>query len=134
MNADKTNKDNAGNINQVRVNWCFVYLVLGLMLLTAFCLTKFLTLQDFLMLKLPLILWSASWSAVGIGLCLWNSRTSGAKKGNTHYVTYFLFIFVFSTIAAVAFSENVDEIQVYLKALVIALGIGFTGEKLQAIK
>lgn len=139
MNSDKTGKDNAGNnnlkkngINEVRVNWCFAYLFLGFMLIASLYLSKCLALQEFLILKLPLILWSASWAAVGIGLCLWNSRDRKEKITNMHYATYFLFILFFATVAAVAFSESADEIQLYLKALVIGLGIGFTGERLQA--
>ena len=126
-NPKKTN-----GINIVRVNWCFAYLIFGFMLLASLYLSNCSSLQELLKLKLPLILWSASWAAVGIGFCLWNSRDRMEKVANMHYATYFPFILLFATVAAIAFSESVEEIQSYLKSLVIALGIGFTGERLQA--
>lgn len=139
MSSNKTDKEESDNnnlkkngINEVRVHWCFAYLFLGFILLALLYLSKCLTLQELLILKLPLILWSASWASIGIGLCLWNSRTNKEKVTNAHYATYFLFILFFATIAAVAFSQSDKEIQLYLQALAIALGIGFTGERLQA--
>lgn len=88
----KGNNKKNDEMNEIRVRWCIIYLLIGFMLISSLYLSKCLTLQEFLILKLPLILWSASWAAVGIGLCLWNSRINMEKQQTrTTLLIFYLF-------------------------------------------
>lgn len=121
-----------GDVNRVRADWGFLYLIIGLTML-------FLTSINWLFFikeHLSNLLWISSWSFIGIGAGLINSRTNkdkddkeGRLKQHLHYIIYYIFAFFVSSLASFALSRKENILDYPLSAL-IALTLGFAADKI----
>lgn len=124
------------SINETRLGWGWGYGMFGVFLLLVFLIIKIPEAIDFIRNNYMSILWCAGWTAIGIGLGLYNSRTTrGATKilgshklileSHKHYYTLFLFVLFVGTIAAfIALKYS------YAAACLTAISIGFLGDRL----
>ena len=117
-----------GDVNKVRAGWSIIYLILGLILFAlrvfVWGISRFPHMED--------ILWIFSWSCIGIGAGLLNSREN--KKGDRinqhlHYIIYYLFAFFVSSLSAFALSRKGDVLD-YPQSALIALALGFAAERI----
>jgi len=124
--------------NSHRLAWGGCFLAIGILLGIIFIFRVWPFLPGFLETKsyLTQLLWSSSWTAIGISLGLYNSRNESSKrsKENRHYYTYFLFVFIIITLVSFVllgtFDKNVDRVYVYVAASLTGIILGFSGDKL----
>lgn len=79
------------------------------------------------------ILWCTGWSAVGIGLGLWNDRENDTDrvKEHLHYITYFIFVWFIASLAGFSVFEN--GLRSYAVSALTGIAIGFTGDSLAGL-
>ena len=81
------------------------------------------------------LLWIFSWSCIGIGAGLLNSRTDKSKnnEGNLnehmHYIVYYPFVLFMSILASFALSREGGYLD-YPKSTLIAVTLGFAAERI----
>jgi len=119
-------------VNQTKIFWCIVYLIIGILLLGVALVPKISILLQILITHLTLILWCIGCAAIGIALGLYNGRKSGIRD-RAHYVTYFFFVLFFATTAALTASFIGKGLQSYSSSCLTAIGIGFAGDSLAGI-
>lgn len=124
-----------GVVNKVRVGWGFLYLIVGVFLLTPrfFSLCNF----DWVRSHWGTLSWIIGWSSLGIGLGLLNSRIKPSvqtrTRMNLHYITYFIFVLFIASLAAfVAFSARAG-LRSYAASALTAIVIGFSGDSLAGL-
>ena len=120
-------------INRIRKCWFWVYLIAGILLLILFWIIRNPALFDILERYSSGIVWCSGWSAIGVSLGLYNSRTTtgGNSEKHHHYRTYFLFVFGIAALAAFVVFESFDKnIVSYAAAMLAGITIGFLGDKL----
>lgn len=118
-------------VNHRRVFWATVYTLIGVATLVGFIVVVEPVFREWFVASCPPLLWSVGWGAVGIGLGLFNSRDdrSAVARKHLHYITYFLFVWGFASLAAfAAYSEGS-----YAIAAVIGLATGFSGDRLAGL-
>ncbi|MFH1578187.1 MAG: hypothetical protein ABIC18_03850 [Candidatus Omnitrophota bacterium] len=122
-----------GETNPIRVRWGAGYLIVGVCLLVLRCLS--LGVFDWIRFHWVDLSWVVGWANIGIGVGLLNSRVNGAdkdtgvEKEHWHYIIYFCFALVVSSLASFALSRNEGILDYPLSAL-IALTSGFAAERI----
>ncbi len=120
------------NIVRRRARW--IYFSIGVVLLAVFCVRECFMFLSILNKHLSAILWSASWSLIGIGLGLWFDPKDNPEdhKANCsyHYFTYFLFVLFISFCAAFSMLLATPDLKSYMIAALTGTTIGFTGDAL----
>jgi len=113
----------------IRYKYGVTYLGIGLCLLICFWFIK------------TEILWCLGWAAFGVGCGLINSRYDDINKGkeekdikknkggDMHYIFYFSFVGFLATLAALTMNED-SSIKFYAVSALVAIVVGFTGDKL----
>ncbi len=125
--------------NVVRKCARYCFLLVGVILLIIFCLTKLPELKHLLLNHLSTILWGAGWSSVGIGLGLWVAPKDVSKDKDpkthepSHYFGYFLFVWFTATVAACSVFLANGGLQAYGFSLLTGIAIGFAGDALAGI-
>jgi len=114
--------------NQQRCGGAFIYIIFWGLSLAIFCIYNGPELLE--TFKNWFFLWCVAWGAFGIAAGLWNSREDHAPRKPFHYFTYYLFVWIFATILAIAISADKHGIQLYALSLVTALATGFAGDRL----
>jgi hypothetical protein len=86
---------------------------------------------EFIKQYLIKILWCFSWSAIGIGSSLINSRTRPLEKGVWYYVFCFPFVLFIATLSAFIALLEIDKPALsYTSAALVGIIVGFAGEAL----
>ncbi len=119
-------------MNNTRVLWGIIYFLVGVVLISCFAVIMWPALRAWVSQNHRLLIWSAGWSAVGIGLGLLNSRNDG-RRDHLHYVTYFVFVFFVATLAALATSQLKEEPHSYIVSTLTGIAVGFSGDSLAGI-
>ena len=122
--------------NPRRVFWATIYVFLGVAALVAFCVEVNPEWREWFVANRPIILWCVGWSAIGIGLGLWNDRNAKDElsKSQPHYLMYFPFVWFFASVVAfTAFYTVSDGRAAYAAALAAGLAAGFSGDRLAGI-
>ena len=120
-----------GDVNRVRSGWGIFYLIAGLIM---FFLTR-VSWVTFIKLHSLNLLWITSWSFIGIGVGLINSRTNKGKdkkdrlNQHLHYIIYYIFVLLVSGLASFALSRKENILDYPLSAL-IALTLGFAADRI----
>lgn len=122
--------------NLVRLIWCGLYGLFGIILLIIFFVEKKPDFNKFSSVHYLNIFWCIGWSAIGIAVGLCNSlddRTS-VTRAYLHYITYFLFVlFIASLVAFVAFLSASNNYLAYTSSALMAIFTGFAGDRLANI-
>lgn len=123
-------------LNLVRLIWCGLYGLFGIILLIIFLVEKRPDFNKFFAIHYLDIFWCIGWSAIGIATGLCNSlddRTS-VTRAYLHYITYFLFVlFIASLVAFVAFLSASNDYLAYISSALMAILVGFAGDRLANI-
>ena len=126
--------NNSERMNTVRWRARWIYLLIGIVLLGVFCIREGSMFLSILCKYLSAILWSASWSFIGIGLGLWFDPKNDPKdhKANkkSHYVTYFPFVLFISFCAAFSVLLATPDLKSYILSALTGTTIGFAGDAL----
>jgi len=95
------------------------------------------TWKDWIINNWLIILWCISWSALGIGLSLFNDRDNNSEvaKRISHYITYFPFVWFLASLLASAYSGILTSatFEHYAMAAAIALSTSFAGDRLAGL-
>ncbi|MDD5505932.1 MAG: hypothetical protein PHR73_04170 [Candidatus Omnitrophica bacterium] len=125
----------------IRFKFGVIYFVTGIILLGIFLGNKVFNILDSYW---PKIIWCAGWALFGIGCGLINSRYDDINEGKSkkdrkknvggpaHYLFYFLFVGFIATLTAFVALEAYEdsEAKFYAVAALVAVVLGFTGDKL----
>jgi len=133
LNLLAQEKESKPTINRVRMRWFLIYLIVGILLLILFLIIRKPALLDIIQRYFSDVVWCSGWSAIGVSLGLYNSRTvtGGNSERCRHYFTYFLFVLGIATLAAFVVFESFNvNIRSYAAAMLAGITIGFLGDKL----
>lgn len=123
-------------MNLVRLVWCGLYGLFGIIILIIFFVEKKPDFNKFFCSHYLNILWCIGWSAIGIAIGLCNSiddKTS-VTRAYLHYITYFLFVlFIASLVAFVALLSASNNYLAYASSALMATLVGFAGDRLANI-
>ncbi|MBU4511128.1 hypothetical protein KJ830_08800 [bacterium] len=121
-------------MNLVRLIWCGLYGLLGIIFLIIFFVVKQPDFNKFFGTHYLNILWVFGWSTIGISAGLCNSRDDKTPvvRSYLHYITYFLFVLFIASLAAfVAFLSIINNnLLAFASSALTAIVVGFVGDKL----
>lgn len=121
-------------LNLVRLIWCALYGLFGIILLIIFFVVKQPDFNKFFSTHYLNILWVVGWSAIGIsaGLCNSLDDSTSVTRPYLHYITYFLFVlFVASLGGFVVFLSVINNsLLAFASSALTAIVAGFAGDKL----
>ena len=124
-------------MNNIRIRWCLVYLLVGIAVLAFFCVIKCPNIQKLLTENLSNMLWCLAWSSIGISLGLWNSRHNKTQDGrlfpNKHYYTYYFFVLFIGALSAFVTLLSFNGLRGDAASALTAIVIGFTGDSLAGV-
>lgn len=120
-------------MNLVRLVWCGLYGLFGIIILIIFFVEKKPDINKFFGTHYLSILWVFGWSAIGISAGLCNSRDdkTPVTRSYLHYITYFLFVLFIASLAGfVAFLSVINNLLAFASSALTAIVAGFVGDKL----
>lgn len=120
--------------NLVRLIWCGLYGLFGIILLIIFFVIKQPNFNNFFSTHYLNILWVIGWSAIGIstGLCNSLDDKSVPARSYLHYITYFPFVLFIASLAAFVVFLSVinNNLLAFASSALTAIVVGFAGDKL----
>ena len=123
-------------MNLVRLIWCGLYGLFGIILLIIFFVVKQPNFNKFFSTHYLNLLWVIAWAAIGIstGLCNSLDDSSSVTLPYLHYITYFLFVLFIASLAGfVALLSASKNYLAYISSALVSILTGFAGDRLASI-